>query len=75
MPDSKVIYIEIEGMSCMKCVGRIQKVLESTPGVSSAQVDLGAGMATVKASAEVDEGQLVDRIYEAGYDARVRETE
>ena len=44
---------EIEGLSCASCVGRAEKALASVPGVTSAQVNLATGRATVDGAPEI----------------------
>ena len=39
--------IEVSGMTCAACSGRVQRALEKTPGVSGANVNLMTGAATV----------------------------
>ncbi len=60
--------MKIEGMMCMHCSGRVEKVLNELEGVE-AKVDLEAATATVKVAegSPVDEQKLVDTVTEAGY--------
>ena len=60
--------MKIEGMMCMHCSGRVEKVLNDLEGVE-AKVDLEAATATVKVAegSPVDEQKLVDTVTEAGY--------
>ena len=60
------IQLKIDGMHCSGCVNAVRRVLEARPSVTSVSVDLGAGRATVEASAGVDSA-----VEDAGYDARV----
>lgn len=57
----------IEGMSCMHCKARVEKVLNALPGVS-AEVDLAAKQATVTLGAEVSNEALKAAVEDAGYD-------
>src|SRR5690606_20858337 len=63
--------LEIEGMTCASCVGRIERALSAVPGVISASVNLATEKATVSAT-----GGLVTRaileatVKEAGYGVR-----
>ncbi len=64
------IRLVIGGMHCASCVGRIERVLRSVPGV----LDAGVNLATEKATVEVLAGvvtpeQLVAAVEGAGYDA------
>ena len=68
--------IEIDGMTCASCVGRVERALRSVPGVVSATVNL----ATERAVAAVVDGRypdataaaaaLVAAVERAGYEAR-----
>lgn len=60
--------IRIEGMSCGHCTARVKKALEGLTGVSSAEVDLTTGTATIEAAASVSDAALKEAIDEAGYD-------
>ncbi|MCH4814149.1 heavy-metal-associated domain-containing protein, partial [Halomonas neptunia] len=46
------VDIEIRGMSCASCVGRVERALSQQPGVINAQVNL----ATQKAAIQVEAG-------------------
>jgi P-type Cu+ transporter len=62
--------IPVSGMHCAACSGRVQRALESTPGVSSANVNLMTGSATVEYDSHVTSPErLVDAIRETGYGA------
>jgi Cu2+-exporting ATPase/Cu+-exporting ATPase len=59
---------KIEGMMCMHCSGRVEKVLNDLEGVE-AKVNLEAATATVQIAegSPVDEQKLIDTVTEAGY--------
>ena len=60
--------IVIEGMMCMHCSGRVEKVLNALEGVT-ATVDLEKKTAFVTVeNAEIDDKTLADTVTEAGYD-------
>lgn len=64
----------ISGMSCNKCVERVDKAIRSVPGVQSAQVDLKAGNAVVKFDPKATNPQTVaDAVTKAGYQAKLAE--
>ncbi len=44
----KTVELNIEGMSCASCVGRVEKALKAVPGVTSASVNLATERATVR---------------------------
>jgi heavy metal translocating P-type ATPase len=58
---------EIEGMSCMHCVGRVDKALNGIEGVTEVKVDLASNSATVNAGGVADD-VLTAAIVEAGYE-------
>ncbi|MDR9836753.1 heavy metal translocating P-type ATPase [Herbaspirillum huttiense] len=64
------IELAIEGMTCASCVGRVEKVLLSIPGVSAAAVNLATEKATVTAVAGVSFATLAAAIDKAGYVAK-----
>ena len=58
--------IMIEGMSCMHCVMRVKKAIESLPGIASLNVEIG------KATIGFDEGKtslkdIEAAVVKAGY--------
>ena len=68
MSDS--IKLSVQGMSCMHCVGRVDKALREQAGVSEVKVDLDSGSAEVT-GAGLDGAALVKAVVEAGYQAEV----
>lgn len=62
--------IKVGGMSCQGCVKSVTGVLSALPGVSSAEVSLERGEATVRYDpAQVDAARLKGAIEDAGFDA------
>jgi copper chaperone CopZ len=73
---ANTIAIPVSGMHCAGCSSRVQRALEQAPGVSSANVNLVTGSATVdfdpsSTSAE----RLVEVIRGTGYGAELPEPE
>ncbi|OMG74396.1 heavy metal translocating P-type ATPase [Burkholderia ubonensis] len=68
-PATAPIELEIEGMTCASCAGRVEKALANVPGVTRASVNLATERATVDAAAGVSTAQLVDAVKQAGYQA------
>lgn len=60
------IVLKVGGMSCMHCVARVKKALEAVPGVTSADVSLEKGEATVRGACDID--TAVKAVVDAGYD-------
>lgn len=68
---AETIQIDIDGMTCASCVGRVEKALGATPGVVSASVNLATGRATVQARAgATDRAALAGAVRKAGYEPR-----
>ncbi len=62
--------LDIEGMSCAACVGRVEKVLARVPGVVDASVNLAARRARVVSAGSVDTAALIEAVKKAGFEAR-----
>ena len=68
--DEKTIELDIEGMTCASCVGRVEKALKAVAGVSGASVNLATERATVRvAGSAVSAAKLAEAIRQAGYKA------
>jgi len=64
--------IPVSGMTCAACSGRVQRALERTPGVESANVNLMTSEATVAFDpAATDAAALVETIRSTGYGAEL----
>lgn len=61
---------EIEGMTCASCVRRVERAIESVPGVAKASVNLAAERADVAFAGAADEAGVVAAIEGAGYEVR-----
>ena len=64
------IVLDIEGMTCASCVARVEKGLESVPGVS-ASVNLVTNSARVEYPPTVTTDQLISAVSSLGYSAHV----
>ncbi|MDX5403296.1 MAG: heavy metal translocating P-type ATPase, partial [Rhodobacterales bacterium] len=60
--------LDIEGMTCASCVGRVERALLAVPGVAEANVNLAIEKAEVRLSSPVSRADLVKVIEGAGYD-------
>jgi len=68
---SETIHLNIEGMTCMHCVGAVQKALAGVDGVEEVvNVSLESGSATVSGNANTE--ALIAAVKEAGYEASVQ---
>ena len=63
--------LDVEGMTCASCVGRVERALKAVPGVQSASVNLATERAEVT-GATVDRALLVKAVEDAGYDVTSR---
>jgi Cu+-exporting ATPase len=64
------IDLDIEGMSCASCVGRVEKALRKVDGVIEATVNLATERAHVRAGTGLPADALTAAIEAAGYHAR-----
>ncbi|MGL4860748.1 MAG: heavy metal translocating P-type ATPase [Enterobacteriaceae bacterium] len=62
------ISLQISGMSCASCVGRVEKALRAVSGVSSAEVNLATEKASVQGQ-NLDSNALLAAVNAAGYQA------
>lgn len=69
--DDESIQLLIDGMSCASCVSRVQKALQSVPGVAQARVNLAERTALITGRASASE--LVSAVEQAGYGAEAIE--
>jgi len=63
--------LDLEGMSCAACVGRVERALTRVPGVVEASVNLATRQARVETTGGVPLAALVAAVGKAGYGARV----
>lgn len=69
---SGFISIDIEGMTCASCVGRVEKALAKLPNVEAASVNLATEQARIRlkeVTPEVSQ-QIIDAIQKSGYGAK-----
>lgn len=71
-PGTRVVELDIEGMTCASCVNRVEKKLGKLDGVA-ATVNLPLESAYVTVPDGVTDEQLVDTVNAAGYKAHVRQ--
>ncbi|MBD3787099.1 MAG: heavy metal translocating P-type ATPase [Sphingomonadales bacterium] len=66
--------LDIEGMTCASCAGRVERALAATPGVISAAVNLATQSAQVGyAQGTIAPSELAQVVTAAGYPARVKQ--
>ena len=59
--------LEIQGMTCASCVGRVERALKAVPGVTLANVNLATERAEVTGPA-LNRAALVKAVEDVGYD-------
>jgi len=64
------LTLDIDGMTCSSCVARVEKTLNTVPGVH-ASVNLTTNSARVSFPPEVQVQQLIDAVAKTGYTASV----
>jgi Cu+-exporting ATPase len=62
--------LQVGGMSCASCSGRVEKALRKLPGVTSASVNLATEKASIEALSTVPVSALIAAVVKAGYTAR-----
>ncbi|WP_290370425.1 heavy metal-associated domain-containing protein, partial [Microbacterium sp. Bi128] len=68
---SRVIDLDIEGMTCASCVNRVERRLGKLDGVE-ASVNLPLESARVSVPADITDDQITATVAAAGYRATVR---
>ncbi|WP_346429724.1 copper ion binding protein [Paracoccus sp. DMF-8] len=63
--------LEVQGMTCASCVGRVEKALTALPGVDSAIVNLATASATIHHQAGIAPQALADLVTAKGYPAAI----
>jgi Cu+-exporting ATPase len=68
---SRVIELDVEGMTCASCVNRVEKKLAKLEGVE-ATVNLPLETAHVTVPAGITDEQITEQVASAGYKARIK---
>ncbi len=66
--ESRVLDLDVEGMTCASCSSRVERRLNELPGVE-ASVNFATGKAHVRYATDVTPQQLVDAVESTGYTA------
>jgi Cu+-exporting ATPase len=66
--------LDVEGMTCASCVGRVEKALRKVDGVVDATVNLATESARIHVAGGVDLDTLLRAIDKAGYQATAHRT-
>lgn len=70
---SQTLLLDIEGMSCAACVGRVEKVLQRVPGVLTVQVNLATHQARLDTLPGASAAQMLEAVRRAGFVAQSRD--
>ena len=72
-PNSSIFTLDIEGMTCASCVGRVEKALDKIPGVEAASVNLATEQAKVrlKSDSETSVAEVIAQVQKTGYGAKL----
>lgn len=70
---SELFTLDIGGMTCASCVGRVEKALDKMPGVEAASVNLTTEQAKVrlKADSGLNVDDLIATVQKTGYEAKI----
>jgi len=63
--------LRITGMTCEHCARTIENALSGLPGIVSASVSYGDGIASIAAHSEINTDTLVRAVKTKGYTAKV----
>lgn len=66
-----VASLDIEGMTCASCVGRVERALKAMPGVANATVNLATERAELTFIDVADTAAAIQTVEKAGYKATV----
>ena len=70
---SELFTLDIGGMTCASCVGRVEKALDKIPGVEAASVNLATEQAKIrlKADSGIKVDELIAVVQKTGYSANI----
>ena len=70
---SELFTLDIGGMTCASCVGRVEKALDKIPGVEAANVNLATEQAKIrlKAGSGVKLHDIISIVQKTGYTAKI----
>ncbi|WP_336041124.1 heavy metal translocating P-type ATPase [Acinetobacter dispersus] len=69
------VSLQVEGMTCASCVGRVEAALKKVDGVQSASVNLATERADITLAKPVDQQVLIQAIEQTGYDVSASKVE
>ncbi|MDU9394225.1 heavy metal translocating P-type ATPase [Pseudomonas sp. zfem002] len=69
------VELNIGGMTCASCAGRVERALNKLPGVQSVSVNLASERAHVEVLGQLDSATLIAAVERAGYSASLPRTD
>ncbi|QXH46317.1 heavy metal translocating P-type ATPase [Pseudomonas xanthosomatis] len=66
---TRTLELQIGGMTCASCAGRVERALGKLPGVEQASVNLASERAHVEVLQGIDDSLLIAAVQKAGYSA------
>ena len=66
---TRTLELQIGGMTCASCAGRVERALGKLPGVEQVSVNLANERAHLEVLESVDDGALIAAVEKAGYSA------
>ncbi|AVH35600.1 copper-translocating P-type ATPase [Pseudomonas monteilii] len=66
---TRTVELQIGGMTCASCAGRVERALGKLPGVEHVSVNLASERAHLDVLAALDDNLLIDAVHKAGYSA------
>ena len=71
--NSELFSLDIGGMTCSSCVGRVEKALDKIPGVEAASVNLATEQAKIRVNADsrVKIDDIIALVQKTGYSAKI----
>lgn len=67
------LELDVGGMTCASCSGRVEKALSKVPGAERVSVNLANERAHVELLGHVDPARLIDAVNQAGYSASLHQ--
>lgn len=71
--NSELFTLDIGGMTCASCVGRVEKALDQIPGIEAATVNLATEQARIrlKTGSGTNIDDVIARVQKTGYEAKL----
>lgn len=75
LPKQQHVTLEISGMTCASCVGRVERLIKKNPLVTQVSVNLATESADIQFSQTANLTELLQSLEKAGYPAKQRQTQ